>query len=403
MALKTGIPRLDDILNGGLGENKSILFYSVPGVENLQFAQQLFYTRLKEGDSGLYFVNNKKPAIVRHMFKNYDWDITKFERKGKLAFFDCYSALLGLKSRENFSVKDTTNLRQINEAVLDAMKKMKDGNLFVIIDSLSSLIDLCGNKSVEYLKDWVRKAKQYNASFVVLFTEWPYDKDILADVRNLFDCVVDLKAIERKVILRNYFSVAKADWIETVKHYEIPFKIKSPGGVQVYIPKILVTGPYHAGKTSFVHSASIKAVSVNRVGTTIALDHGHVEFRGFAVDLFGTPGQARFDPILEQLGGESLGVVVVVDSTDPKGFVRAKHMLELTKTEGLPTIIAANKADLKGALKLDELRKKMKLPDDIPIIPVIAANLKKVKKGEPCELNKKDIEKILNKLFEVVV
>jgi hypothetical protein len=403
MALKTGIPMLDEILNGGLEENKSILFYSVPGVENLQFSQQLLYTRLCEGDHGLYFVNNKKPAIVRHMMKGYDWDVARFERKGTFAFIDCYSGLMGLNSKEKFSVKDTTNLRQISSEISKAFNKMKNHHLFVVFDSLSSLIDLCGNKTIEYLEKWLKQKNNFNMNLVFIFTEWPYDKNILSEIRNLFGCIVDLKAIERKVILRNYFSVSKADWISNVRKSEIPFKITSPGGVKIYIPKIIVTGPYHAGKSSFVHSASIRAVSVNRSGTTVALDHGHVEFSGFAVDLFGTPGQERFDPILKQLGGESLGVIVVVDSTDPKGFVRAKEMLEKTKTEGLPSVVVANKADFKGALKPEQIRKKLNFSDNIPIIPVVAEDLKNVKEGEPCKLRKEDVDKVLKTLFEEVV
>ena len=78
-------------------------------------------------------------------------------------------------------------------------------------------------------------------------------------------------------------------------------------------------------------------------------------------------------------------------------------MLEITKTEGLPSIIAANKSDLKGALKPAEIRKKMKIPEEIPIVPVIADDLKKVKENHPCKLRQKDIENILSKLFEMVV
>ena len=96
-------------------------------------------------------------------------------------------------------------------------------------------------------------------------------------------------------------------------------------------------------------------------------------------------------------------MVVVIDSTNPKGFARAKDMLEKTKTEGLPSVIAANKANLKGALKLNEIRKKMKLPKDIPIIPVIAENLKQVKKNKWCKLKEKDIQITLSKLFKKVV
>jgi small GTP-binding protein len=405
MHLITGIPKLDDLLDGGIRQNKSILFYTYPGVENLPFAFQLLYTRLERGDHVLYFVNNKKPDTVRFMLNNYDFDISKYEKNKKFAFLDAYSGLFGLNSKERFSVKDPSKIDDIQKELSKALKQLKKNNTAIIFDSLSHLIDACGTPDsvISCLNKCMPNIQKLNATPVFLFTAWAYDKILLNQVRNAFNCVVDLKAIERKVILRNYFNVSKADWIKKIQKQDIPFKITKPGGVKIYIPKILVTGPYHAGKTSFIHSASTRAVSVNRLGTTVALDHGHVDFNGFAVDLWGTPGQERFDPILELLGGESLGVVVVVDSTNPKGFIRAKEMLELTKTSGLPSVIAANKADMKGALKPNEIRKKMNLPDDIPIIPVVADNLKKVKENEPCKLRQKDIESILSKLFEMVV
>ena len=112
-------------------------------------------------------------------------------------------------------------------------------------------------------------------------------------------------------------------------------------------------------------------MSVDRLGTTVALDHGRVEYRGFIIDIFGTPGQERFDPILKTLGGEALGVIVVVDSTNPESFPRAKDMLEKTTKFGLPYVIAANKQDLPNALSPDEIKEIMKLPD-VPIIPMSA-------------------------------
>lgn len=407
MLLKTSIPKLDELLNGGVKIKKSILFCSTPGVESLQFAQQILHHRLEQGDHGLYFVNNKKPEAIRYMLHNYGWDLSEFGKKGIFYFFDCYSGMLGIDSKEKFFVHNTTDLEEIDKELTKAMEKMENKNTILVFDALSSLIDLCGEKAIGYLRKLLKRASELRITPLFLFTQWPYDKNIIKKVRECFDCIIDLKAIERKVILRNYFFVTKASWLEKIKKQDIPFKVLCPGGVRVYIPKILVTGPYNSGKSSFVHSASTKAVSVDRIGTTIALDHGHVDYRGFAVDLWGTPGQERFDPILELLGGESLGVIIIIDSTNPKGFVRAKDMLEKSKTEGLPSIVVANKANLKGALKPKQIRKKMKLPKEVPIVPVIAADLKAIREGlkkkQPCKLKEEDIHNVLSKLFEIVV
>ena len=111
MSLKTGIPKLDELLNGGIKQNKSILFYSSPGVENLPFAHQLLSNRLQNGDHVLYLVNNKKPDAVRFMMENHGWNISKFEKNKQLAFLDAYSGLLGLKSKERFSVENISSIR----------------------------------------------------------------------------------------------------------------------------------------------------------------------------------------------------------------------------------------------------------------------------------------------------
>ncbi|MHC1582771.1 MAG: GTP-binding protein, partial [Candidatus Syntropharchaeia archaeon] len=60
-----------------------------------------------------------------------------------------------------------------------------------------------------------------------------------------------------------YFSVVKADWTE-VKPITVLFQILRPGGIRIYVLKILITGPYNAGKSSFMHSIATEAVSVDR-------------------------------------------------------------------------------------------------------------------------------------------
>jgi len=154
----------------------------------------------------------------------------------------------------------------------------------------------------------------------------------------------------------------------------IPIKKVVTGGVRGYIPKILVTGPFHAGKTTIVHTLSTRAVSVQRMGTTVALDFGHVAHKGFTLDLFGTVGQPRFDPILKQLGSESLGAIVVVDSTKPEEFPRAKEMMQKAGVYGLPYVVAANKQDLPAALSVEEIRKKMNITDEVPIVKTVGTD-----------------------------
>jgi small GTP-binding protein len=152
--------------------------------------------------------------------------------------------------------------------------------------------------------------------------------------------------------------------------------VLQPGGIKIYVPKLLVTGPYNAGKSSFVKSISNKSISVDRMAlekfpTTIAMDIGHVDRDGFVADIFGTPGQERFDLMLDVLAKEAVGAFIMVDSSAPQTFGRAKEMINKTQSESIPKIIVANKQDLPGALAPEKIRDVMKLDDTIPIVPTI--------------------------------
>lgn len=127
-----------------------------------------------------------------------------------------------------------------------------------------------------------------------IFTKWDYDPELIDAIKNSVDRVVSLTSIEERVIIGQGFMVTDASWTEPSKNMVLYFVLQ-PGGVKIYIPKILVTEPYNAGKSSFVKAISQKSVSVDRMAlekfpTTIAMDIGHVDHNGFVADVFGTPG-----------------------------------------------------------------------------------------------------------------
>jgi small GTP-binding protein len=240
-------------------------------------------------------------------------------------------------------------------------------------------MDLCGEKeTIEAVKNWNKLAMLYDHVLVYNFTAWPYSDQTLELIKgNLFNSVITIGGIAERVIFGQYFGIMKSDWAE-ISTKSMLFRVLRPGGIKIFIPKILVTGPFDAGKTTFVHALSTRAISVDRLGTTIAMDHGHVDYKGFSADIFGTPGQERFDPIIKLLSGESMGVFLVVDSTNPSDFVRAKHMLDIPKSYGLPYVLVANKQDLPGALRLEEIREQFHLPEDVPVVAVVAKDKKGV-------------------------
>ena len=367
--VETGIPKLDEFLGGGIPKGKSLVYYIQPGVEGEIFGMQTIYSTLKSGGNAIFVVSSTIPDITKGQFREFGWDIDPF--KDTLFFVDSYNPLIGAPSNEKYVVPKPDNINDFSKIMMDILKEAPPST--IVFGSLSTIMDLCGEKeTIEAVKTWNKMAMLYDHVMVYNFTAWPYSRETLDSIKkDMFNAVISIGGIAERVIFGQYFGILKSDWAKETKKSML-FRVLRPGGIKLFIPKILVTGPFDAGKSTFVHALSTRAISVDRLGTTIAMDHGHVDYKGFSADIFGTPGQERFDPIIKLLSGESMGVFLVVDSTNPADFVRAKHMLEITKSYGLPYVVIANKQDASGALTPEEIREQFNLPKEVPVVPSVA-------------------------------
>lgn len=156
--------------------------------------------------------------------------------------------------------------------------------------------------------------------------------------------------------------------------------------------KMVITGPFSAGKTEFIRSISeIDVVSTERKisseaervkeETTVAMDFGRITVDDdLVLYLFGTPGQRRFDFMWEILSEGMLGFIVLIDSVRPETFREAKHILEIFRSYApTPYVVAANKQDLADAWSPDDLRIALKIDSNVKVLPCVATNKEQVK------------------------
>lgn len=157
--------------------------------------------------------------------------------------------------------------------------------------------------------------------------------------------------------------------------------------------KMVVTGPFNAGKTEFIRSVSeIDVVSTEKKitsraeqvknTTTVAMDFGRINIdQDLVLYLFGTPGQKRFDFMWEILSEGMLGFIVMVDSIRPETFREARSILETFRAYApTPYVVAANKQDLLDAWELDDLRIALRLDSNVKLLPCVATEKESVKK-----------------------
>jgi small GTP-binding protein len=116
--------------------------------------------------------------------------------------------------------------------------------------------------------------------------------------------------------------------------------------------KIVVFGPFNAGKSTFIQaidpgSRHVEAECTEGT-TTVAIDYGRADILGRQIHLFGTPGQERFEfvrEITEQ--GMDAAILMVDCSCGIDEFTRQLYF-HLAGT-GAPVGIMLNKCDLENS------------------------------------------------------
>ena len=156
--------------------------------------------------------------------------------------------------------------------------------------------------------------------------------------------------------------------------------------------KMVITGPFNAGKTEFIRSVSeIDVVSTERRismetervkdSTTVAMDFGRITVdNDLVLYLFGTPGQRRFDFMWEILSEGMLGFIVMVDSNRPETFREARSILETFRAYApTPYVVAANKQDKEDAWEIGDMRNVLRLDPKVKLLSCVATDKESVK------------------------
>ena len=146
---------------------------------------------------------------------------------------------------------------------------------------------------------------------------------------------------------------------------------------EVYQFKVVVAGPFNAGKTTLIDRISDSPVvgteqptsgteAAVKATTTVGMEYGtyRVDDPDCEITLFlyGVPGQERFSFMWDIVADGMDGLIVLVDATDehtwPQAATVGRHFLRRRPT---PAIVAANRAK-PGDPSLDRLRAEIDLP-----------------------------------------
>jgi small GTP-binding protein len=156
--------------------------------------------------------------------------------------------------------------------------------------------------------------------------------------------------------------------------------------------KVVITGPFAAGKTTLIRTISEITVLSTERGitdntrsrkneTTVAMDFGRITIDGdLVLYLFGTPGQERFDFMWEILGEGMLGYVVLVDVTRADSLAEARGILDaFRRMARVPFVVGLNRTDGDDGSQEAQVREYLDLAAHIPVVPCDATDKESVK------------------------
>jgi hypothetical protein len=156
--------------------------------------------------------------------------------------------------------------------------------------------------------------------------------------------------------------------------------------------KIVVTGPFAAGKTTFIRTISdVTVLSTERdvsdatkavkPETTVAMDFGRITIdRDLVLALFGTPGQERFDFMWEILADGMLGYVVLVDPSRESGVAEVADILSAFRgMSAAPYVVAVNRTPPDAEDVMELLRTRLAVPSDVQVVGCDATDKASVK------------------------
>ena len=150
--------------------------------------------------------------------------------------------------------------------------------------------------------------------------------------------------------------------------------------------KIVITGPFAAGKTTLIKTISEVAIvgterdvtdetRAIKTRTTVAMDFGRLTFGDdLSLFLFGTPGQRRFEVMWEILSEGMIGFICLVNASDERSVEESSHILDqFRQYADVPYVVGVSHLDEQEEdpeTVFNKIRQALEVPETVEVIPV---------------------------------
>lgn len=132
----TGIPGLDDLIEGGFPENTVNLIVGPTGSAKTLFGMQYIYSGVRDYDEvGVFLTLEERKENIQRAMRGFGMDVDKYEKEGKMILVDVGKIRTKLQS-DSDSKKATVGFRKLQNFLEKFLKSTKAKRL--VLDSITA-------------------------------------------------------------------------------------------------------------------------------------------------------------------------------------------------------------------------------------------------------------------------
>ncbi len=206
--IKTGTPRLDDLLLGGIPFSSNVQIYGPPFVGKEVIVNAFMAEGLKKGIPVIWVLTEKTPSEIREEMRFVVSGYEEYEKLGLVHYVDAYSKSMEAEEEDPYTtyVDDATDHQGIMKTVNSVAKEMKKKHdyyrlAFRSVSTLVAYLDV--QTAFKFLQSFAGRRKRDKAVALYMVEKGMHQDQEIQMMGSMMDGMLDFKVEQ----LKSYLSV----------------------------------------------------------------------------------------------------------------------------------------------------------------------------------------------------
>ncbi|MFQ6127318.1 MAG: ATPase domain-containing protein [Thermoplasmata archaeon] len=219
--VRTGTPRLDDLLLGGVPFGSNILIYGPPFVGKEVVVNAFMAEGLKKGIPIVWVITEKMPSDIREEMGFVISGYEEYEKLGLVKYVDSYSRSMGEVEEDPYTVylDDPTDYKAILNAVDKVAKEFLKNHKYyrLTFRSVSTLIAYLDPTSIfKFLQAFAGRRKRHRAVALYMIEKGMHTDQEIQMIGSMMEGMFDFKVDQLKSFLsvKGVGDVQSRAWIK---------------------------------------------------------------------------------------------------------------------------------------------------------------------------------------------